>query len=190
MLFDAVYLLRDLFLCVGVCIGAFKGGARGAPPPPRYFCRLRIFSIILFSANYKTLDFGASDFGVCMGPPPLPKFLDPSLVCELSDELLLQRQDRHMLNLCIPMMPFTPGLSDLVWKASYECTGSTFVLSLSYSGVKTPLEQKRQYLSRKQYHWAISKKIEGGSWWDSEKCSWRQLQWEWGRAPGDPQDVG
>ena len=38
---------------------------------------------------------------------------------------------RQMLNLCIPMMPFTPGLSDLVRKASYECTGSTIVLSLS-----------------------------------------------------------
>ena len=25
---------------------------------------------------------------------------------------------RQMLNLCIPMIPFTPGLSDLVWKAS------------------------------------------------------------------------
>ena len=25
---------------------------------------------------------------------------------------------RQMLNLCIPIMPFTPDMSDLVWKAS------------------------------------------------------------------------
>ena len=46
----------------------------------------------------------------------------------------------QMLNLCIPMMPFTPGPTNQMWKASKKCTGSTFVLSLSCSGVKSPLE--------------------------------------------------
>ena len=38
---------------------------------------------------------------------------------------------RRVLGLCVPVVPFIPGLSDLVWGAWWGCAGSAFVLSSS-----------------------------------------------------------
>ena len=57
-----------------------------------------------------------------------------------------QDNDNKMLNLCIPMMPFTPGLSCRcrTWCERHHRNAQVqhlfvVVLSLSCSGVKTPL---------------------------------------------------
>ena len=56
-----------------------------------------------------------------------------------------QHNDKRMLNLCIPMMPFTPGVSCCrTWCERHHRNAQVqhsfvVVLSLSCSGVKTPL---------------------------------------------------
>ena len=92
------------------------------PPLPRFF-----FSLIpccIYTHSHGVLLFNS-----------LASIYDKTTVMVFSHHS--KTTTRQMLNLCIAIMPFTPGLSDLVWKASWECTGSTFVLS-SLSGVKTP----------------------------------------------------
>ena len=49
------------------------------------------------------------------GQPADPEYNNNGVFTPEQDN---DKTTRQMLNLCIPMMPFTPSLPDLVWKAS------------------------------------------------------------------------